>query len=67
MPEEGDVIAFTNTAPYMMDFTESETLMHPVAEKVAVWNDGTRTRWARDSQYQPIELDESDHDCRTDD
>lgn len=54
LPEWGDVVAFINTAPYMMDFTESETLMHPVAEKVAVWQDGERFKWASDSKYLPI-------------
>lgn len=54
LPAHGDVLAFINTAPYMMDFTESETLMHPVAEKVAVWQEGERYKWASDSKYMPI-------------
>lgn len=38
----------------MMDFTESETLMHPIAEKVAVWQEGKHSKWAIDSKYLPI-------------
>ncbi len=58
MPERGDIVAFINTAPYMMDFTESETLMHPVAEKVAVWDENNRIKWASDNKYLPIQNDE---------
>lgn len=54
LPVPGDVVAFINTAPYMMDFTESETLMHPVAEKVAVWQEKQKFKWVSDSKYLPI-------------
>ncbi len=54
MPQQGDIIGFINTAPYMMDFTESETLMHPVAEKIAVWREGEEFKWATDHKYLPI-------------
>jgi diaminopimelate decarboxylase len=54
LPRQGDVVAFINTAPYMMDFTESETLMHPVADKVALWEEDDSFKWARDTQYFPI-------------
>ena len=53
-PARGDVVAFINTAPYMMDFTESETLMHPIADKVAVWQEGGDFKWAHDHKYCPI-------------
>jgi diaminopimelate decarboxylase len=53
-PEEGDIIAFINTAPYMMDFTESETIMHPVANKVAVWQEDNEFKWAADEKFIPI-------------
>lgn len=57
MPERGDVIAFINTAPYAMDFVESETLMQPMAKKVALWpGDDTSFRWAMDEQYLPLEV-----------
>lgn len=54
LPEKGDVVAFINTAPYMMDFTESETLMQPIAEKVAVWKEGNKFKWAMDQKYLPV-------------
>jgi diaminopimelate decarboxylase len=54
LPEVGDIVAFINTAPYMMDFTESETLMHPVAKKVAVWYENGNFKWAADEKFIPI-------------
>ena len=57
VPERGDLVVFSNTAHYMMDFVESETLMQPLAQKVAVWPDRTGVfRWAQDSRYLPIEV-----------
>lgn len=54
LPLPGDLIAFCNTAPYIMDFVESETLMQPLAKKVAVWKDSTSLRWAMDDKYSAI-------------
>lgn len=57
VPERGDLVVFSNTAAYMMDFVESETLMQPLAQKVAVWRDSQdKFRWALDSQYLPIKV-----------
>lgn len=36
LPREGDVVAFANTGAYLMDFAESESLMQPMARKIAV-------------------------------
>lgn len=36
LPRREDVVAFTNTAAYLMDFVESESLMQPIAKKIAV-------------------------------
>jgi diaminopimelate decarboxylase len=55
LPQRSDVVAFINTAPYMMDFTESETLMHPVAKKVSIWKKGEHVQWAADDTYNPID------------
>lgn len=33
LPQADDLVIFSNTAAYMMDFTESEILMQPVAKK----------------------------------
>ncbi len=59
LPQAGDVICFMNTAPYAMDFKESETLMQPTAKKVALWEDGKESwRWAMDDKYMPINFSE---------
>lgn len=59
MPERGDIIAFSNTAAYMMDFVESETLMQPTAKKIAVWQDAQGNfKWAEDEKYLPIDPNE---------
>ena len=49
----GDLIAFINTAPYIMDFAESPTLHHPVARKIAVWFQGSQAMWSLDEEYRP--------------
>jgi len=54
LPQRGDAIAFINTASYMMDFTESEMLMHPVAEKVAIRERDGKFQWGHDKNYLPI-------------
>jgi diaminopimelate decarboxylase len=57
LPECGDLVVFNNTAAYMMDFVESETLMQPLAKKAAVWKDSAgKFRWAQDDQYLPVEV-----------
>ncbi len=52
MPQEGDLVAFMNTAAYMMDFTESETLMQPIAQKIAMTEHNGSWRWAKDEDYR---------------
>jgi len=49
----GDLIAFINTAPYIMDFAESPTLHQPVARKIAVWFKEHQAFWALDEEYRP--------------
>lgn len=49
----GDLIAFINTAPYIMDFAESPTLHQPIARKVAVWFKENQPFWALDEEYRP--------------
>lgn len=59
LPARGDLVAFHNTAAYMMDFVESETVMQPVAKKIAVWQDGRGSfKWAEDEKYLPVDIDE---------
>jgi diaminopimelate decarboxylase len=47
--EPGDILAFINTAGYFMDFTESETIQHPLAYKLAIDSHG----WSLDETYEP--------------
>jgi diaminopimelate decarboxylase len=63
MPRTGDILAFINTAAYLMDFAESPTLYQKVAEKVAIRPADGRYRWYRDEEYVPAVLEETHHDC----
>lgn len=54
LPEAGDLVVFVNTAAYSMDFIESETLYHKVAEKVAITEQSDRFRWFLDKNYNAI-------------
>lgn len=49
----GDILAFINTAAYMMDFAESPTLHQPVARKVAVTERAGEIAWELDPEYRP--------------
>lgn len=53
LPQPGDLVAFINTAPYVMDFIESNTLHQNVGQKVAVIRDGNSFRWFQDEKYKP--------------
>ncbi|MGE4312913.1 MAG: pyridoxal-dependent decarboxylase [Pseudobdellovibrionaceae bacterium] len=55
LPKSGDLVIFVNTAPYIMDFIESETLHQNTAEKVAIIQDGENYRWFKDAKYRPLE------------
>lgn len=52
IPQTNDIVAFMNTAGYMMDFTESETLMQPVAQKIAMVERDGRWDAVRDQEYR---------------
>lgn len=52
LPQTGDIVAFMNTAPYRMDFTESETLMQSVAQKIAVTNINDKWECVPDEDYR---------------
>lgn len=53
LPRQGDLVAFINTAPYIMDFIESNTLHQNIARKIAVIPDGDTFRWFQDENYKP--------------
>jgi diaminopimelate decarboxylase len=54
LPKPGDMVAFINTAGYFMDFSASEAIMHPIANKVAVFRDKSGFGWALDENYDPL-------------
>ena len=53
LPQPGDLVAFINTAPYVMDFIESATLHQNLGQKIAVIADGDGFRWFQDEKYKP--------------
>lgn len=52
-PDIDDLVVFTNTAGYFMDFGANHALQQPIARKVALWEDGNRWRWSLDDEYWP--------------
>lgn len=53
-PEVGDLLIFTNTASYLMDFAESNTLQQPIAPKIAVYKKEDKLFFTRDENYFSI-------------
>ena len=53
LPREGDLVVFANTAPYIMDFIESNTLHQDTATKVSILQQPNRYRWFTDEKYKP--------------
>ncbi len=54
LPQEGDVVAFINTAGYSMDFSASKTCMQPIARKVAIVPKENTFFWFDDDQYSAL-------------
>lgn len=54
VPEPGAIVAFVNTAAYMMDFSSTRSIMQPPARKVAVMQDNDRFIWMLDELYTPV-------------
>jgi len=53
-PAPGDILAFANSAGYIMDFNAHQAALQRIAEKVAVYQDATGAwRWTRDENYWP--------------
>ncbi len=53
LPNPGDLVAFINTGPYIMDFIESETLHQRVADRVAVVEGPAGFECVKDENYFP--------------
>jgi diaminopimelate decarboxylase len=50
------MLAFANSAGYIMDFNAHHAALQRIAEKVAVYQDGAgEWRWTRDENYWPGE------------
>jgi diaminopimelate decarboxylase len=60
IPQPGDIVAFMNTAPYLMDFAESATLSQRTAHKVAIWWQDGEWQWTSDDIFSPLDLVETD-------
>jgi diaminopimelate decarboxylase len=54
LPQEGDLVVFVNSAGYFMDFSATTSIMHPIAQKVAVSERNGKFAWTADSQYLPF-------------
>ncbi|GAA3933448.1 Y4yA family PLP-dependent enzyme [Actinoplanes auranticolor] len=52
-PRPGDLLAFVNTAGYLMDFRADHALMQPVAHTVALTREHGAWRWCLDERYWP--------------
>jgi diaminopimelate decarboxylase len=57
LPAPGDVVAFVNTAGYFMDFSATQSIMNPLARKVAVRSEHGRLRWCLDECYWPYSME----------
>ncbi|MEV7602113.1 Y4yA family PLP-dependent enzyme [Kitasatospora sp. NPDC089797] len=55
LPAPGDLLAFANTAGYLMDFNAGGALQQPVARKVAAYRQDGAWHWRLDEQYWPLE------------
>ncbi|MFE6054238.1 Y4yA family PLP-dependent enzyme [Kitasatospora sp. NPDC056446] len=55
LPAPGDLLAFANTAGYLMDFNAGRPLGQPVARKVAAYRRDGAWRWSLDEQYWPVD------------
>ncbi|MFI2376264.1 Y4yA family PLP-dependent enzyme [Streptomyces sp. NPDC018964] len=54
LPRAGDLLAFVNTAGYVMDFHAHHAQRQPVARTVAVTEEGGVRRWCPDEDYWPL-------------
>jgi diaminopimelate decarboxylase len=52
-PEPGDLLAWVNTAGYLMDFSADQALQQHVARSVALTRDTGAWQWRLDDQYWP--------------
>jgi diaminopimelate decarboxylase len=53
-PRAGDLLAFVNTAGYLMDFSATRAMRQPIGRKVAMYRDDGAWRWCLDERYWPV-------------
>ncbi|SCF22109.1 diaminopimelate decarboxylase [Micromonospora haikouensis] len=53
-PRTGDLLAFVNTAGYLMDFSATQALRQPIGRKAALFRNDGAWRWCLDEQYWPV-------------
>lgn len=56
LPQAGDLVVFVNTAAYIMDFVESETLYQNLAQKITVVENQGTFKWYMDQKYNPLSI-----------
>jgi diaminopimelate decarboxylase len=54
LPRPGDLLAFVNTAGYLMDFHAHHAQRQPSARTVAVTEEDGTWRWCPDENYWPL-------------
>ncbi|HZS46247.1 MAG TPA: Y4yA family PLP-dependent enzyme, partial [Blastocatellia bacterium] len=54
LPEPGDIVVFANTSGYFMDFSACNSMMEPIARKVAIKQRGLDFDWVLDELYSAI-------------
>ncbi|ABR47825.1 Orn/DAP/Arg decarboxylase 2 [Alkaliphilus metalliredigens QYMF] len=54
LPANGDIVIFPNTAGYFMDFNATDSIMQPIAKKVAVVKQKSEFKWFIDELYNPV-------------
>lgn len=55
LPEPGDLVVFANTAGYFMDFSACNSMMEPIARKIAVKQRDDKFEWKLDEEYSTID------------
>lgn len=53
-PSATDAVVFINTAGYFMDFSATQSIMHPIGRKVAISEQDEHLHWCMDELYSPF-------------
>ena len=61
LPETGDVIVFTNTAPYLAGFEDASPMMHPLSKQLVAYKNNNLWRITNPENYNPY-ITQQSHD-----